>query len=263
MTFAWSRKMTKVSTTLFWSLNFFTTSSTLVSSCGICNKTVSSSYESMRLSRKGTHSIRIHKDLGFKARDYLESILEEELILSFGTEIFDRYERPLVYLSAENQDTYNLRLVRAGYYIPYFIYPNAVSPAEDGEWSYDTLQEFREATVEAADSNLGIWRYMDYSLIPMELRYLTRREPPLKYCADLENDLLYSPQYYFKIPIEDRLFFYPKDVLLALQKEFKPAPECEGWLHRVWRSLHGGMKEEEKVKAEIERKKRKKRKRRR
>jgi len=217
----------------------------------------------MRLSRKGTHSIRIHKDLGFKARDYLESILEEELILSFGTEIFDRYERPLVYLSAENQDTYNLRLVRAGYYIPYFIYPNAVSPAEDGEWSYDTLQEFREATVEAADSNLGIWRYMDYSLIPMELRYLTRREPPLKYCADLENDLLYSPQYYFKIPIEDRLFFYPKDVLLALQKEFKPAPECEGWLHRVWRSLHGGMKEEEKVKAEIERKKRKKRKRRR
>jgi len=39
--------------------------------------------------------------------------------------------------------------------------------------------------VEAEDNNLGIWKYMEYTLLPMELRYLTRREHPpfLFYCC--------------------------------------------------------------------------------
>lgn len=57
-------------------------------------------------------SIRIHKDLRFKARDCLESVLEEELVLFFGKETFDRYGRPLVYLSVRDQDTYNLKKKR-------------------------------------------------------------------------------------------------------------------------------------------------------
>jgi len=56
----------------------------------------------------------------------------------------------------------------------------------------------------------------------------------VKYCADLKNGLFYSHQCYFKVPIENRLFFYPKDVLTALQKKFKPSPDCDGWLHKVW-----------------------------
>ena len=44
-------------------------------------------------------SIQIHKDLGFQARDYLNSILEEELVMTFEKEVFDRYGRALVYLS--------------------------------------------------------------------------------------------------------------------------------------------------------------------
>ena len=182
-------------------------------------------------------SIGIHKNLGFEARDFFESILEEDLVLSFEREVFDRYERPLVYLAAKDQDTYNLRLVQAGYALPYFIYPNAVSPAEEGEFIYDTLEKMRDATVKAKENNLGIWEYIDRTLLPMELRFLTRRELPVKYCADLENGLLYSPQYYFKMPIENRLFFYPKDVLAALQKKFKPTPDCDGWLHKVWNAL--------------------------
>ncbi|MBU7027142.1 MAG: thermonuclease family protein [Theionarchaea archaeon] len=189
-------------------------------------------------------STGIHKNLGFEARDFLESILEEDLVLSFEREVFDRYERPLVYLSAKDQDTYNLRLVQAGYAIPCFIYPNAVSPTEEGEFTYDTLEKFRGATVEAKRNNLGIWEYIDRILIPMELRFLTRRELPVKYCADLERNLLYSPQYYFKVPIENRLFFYPKDALPALQKKFKPTPDCSGWLHKVWNALR--QKEEKK-----------------
>jgi len=92
-------------------------------------------------------SIEIHKDLGFQARDYLNSILEEELVMTFGKEVFDRYGRALVYLSAEDQDTYNLTLVEAGYAVPYFVYPNAVSPTEDGEWTYDTIEKVREVTL--------------------------------------------------------------------------------------------------------------------
>lgn len=64
-----------------------------------------------------TESIRIHKNLGVEARDFLESILQDELQLSFEKEVFDRYGRALVYLS-DGQETYNLRLIEAGYAIP-------------------------------------------------------------------------------------------------------------------------------------------------
>ena len=165
-------------------------------------------------------------------------------MLSFEREVFDRYERPLVYLAAKDQNTYNLRLVQAGHAIPYFIYPNAVSPTEEEEFTYDTLEKFQDAAVKAKRNNLGIWEYINRILIPMELRFLMRRELPVKYCADLKRNLLYSPQYYFKVPIENRLFFYPKDVLTALQKKFRPTPDCDGWLHRVLKALR--EKEEKK-----------------
>jgi len=80
------------------------------------------------------NSIQTHKKLGFEAREYLNSILEEKLVMSFDKEVFDKYGRALVYLSPEDgQDTYNFRLVETGHAIPYFIYSNAVSP-----WSYDS-----------------------------------------------------------------------------------------------------------------------------
>ena len=75
-------------------------------------------------------SIRIHKQLGFKARKYLENILEEELVVTLGQHVFDRYERPLVYLAGNNQDSYNYKMVETWLAIPYFIYPNAVSLTE-------------------------------------------------------------------------------------------------------------------------------------
>jgi hypothetical protein len=88
----------------------------------------------------------------------------------------------------------------------------------------------------------------------MELRFLTSRIPPEKYCADLENDLLYSPQYYFKVAMEDRLFFYPKDVLIAIDKEFRPTSDCGKWLHEVWRILHGRKEWENKYSEKEKRK---------
>jgi len=118
-------------------------------------------------------------------------------------------------------------------------YPNAVSPTENGEWTYDTIEKMREITLQAMEKKAGIWKYIDDILLPMELRFLTRRELPLKYCVDLKNGLLYSPQYYFKVYIENRLFFYPKDVLAAILERFKPTSDCEEWLHKAWRILQG------------------------
>ena len=84
---------------------------------------------------------------------------------------------------------------------------------------FNTIQKMRNACIEA-------WEHMNDILLPMELRFLSRREPPQKYCADLVYDFLYSPQHYFKVPIENRLFFYPRDVLTALQQAFRPTHGC-------------------------------------
>jgi endonuclease YncB( thermonuclease family) len=60
-------------------------------------------YLTSKLARK---SIEIHKKLGFKAHEYLEKILDENLTVTFGREVFDRYGRPLVYLG-DGQEIYS------------------------------------------------------------------------------------------------------------------------------------------------------------
>jgi endonuclease YncB( thermonuclease family) len=201
-----------------------------------------------------TRLIQIHKELGLKGREHLESILKEDLVMSFEKEVFDKYGRALVYLSSGEKESYNLQLVKEGYAIPYFIYPNAVSPNEYGRFQYYNMNRFREAMWDAQEKKKNIWEHTN-TIIPMELRFLTSRSLPDKYCADLENDLLYSPQYYFKIAIEDRLFFYPRDVLIAVENEFRPTPDCGKWLHEVWRILNGKKEWERDGYSEKERRK--------
>ena len=93
----------------------------------------------------------------------------------------------MCYLVARDKDNYNLRLVQSGWAIPYFIYPNAVSATEEGEWEYDTIRIMQDAAVKAREENLGVWSHIHGTLIPMELRFLIRRELPSKYCAGLKN----------------------------------------------------------------------------
>ena len=182
-------------------------------------------------------SIKVSKRLGFKAKAYLQGILEDKLLLSLGPQVFDRYERPLGYLGVDGQDSYNYKMIETGLAIPYFIYPNAVSPTEKG-FTLDTLEKFRDAAVNAREKKVGLWEYIDSMLIPMELRYLTRREFPVKYCADVETYVLYPPQFYFQVPIENRLFFYWRDVVTAVLHGFRPSRECPAWLHKAWKLFH-------------------------
>jgi hypothetical protein len=46
----------------------------------------------------------------------------------------------------------------------------------------------QKAAAYAQENTLGIWGVIDDILIPMELRYLTRRELPEKFCADLHPE---------------------------------------------------------------------------
>jgi hypothetical protein len=85
----------------------------------------------------------------------------------------------------------------------------------------------------------------------MELRFLTRREKPAKYCADLETNILCPPEHYFKVPIENRLFFYPRDVVLAVLHGFKPRPHSGQWLLKIWNALQEPQEQEHEIKKEI------------
>ncbi|MGD2249461.1 MAG: thermonuclease family protein [Candidatus Methanofastidiosia archaeon] len=189
-------------------------------------------------------SIETHKKLGFRAREYLESILDENLEVTFGRETFGRYGRPLVYLG-DGHKMYNVTLVKSGFAIPYFIFPNAVPITEEGEYTYEHIKIMQKAAAYAQEHTLGIWEVIDDILIPMELRYLTRRELPEKFCADLETGVLYPPKAYYRVPVVNRLFFYPKDVALAVCMGFQPVRGCDSWLHKIWRGLHPGSKRRE------------------
>ena len=64
--------------------------------------------------------------------------------------------------------------------------------------SYDCGSAFSiKKQDQAAVLSVGIWEYVDDVLLFMELRFLTRRELPAKYCANLENNYLYAPHQYF------------------------------------------------------------------
>jgi endonuclease YncB( thermonuclease family) len=88
----------------------------------------------------------------------------------------------LVYMW-DGDTSLNDTLTKEGYAIPYFIYPNAVSPRESGGFQYDTLFAMREAALDARKGKKGNWPLIGSTLLPMELRFLTMREFPSRYCA--------------------------------------------------------------------------------
>lgn len=98
-------------------------------------------------------------------------------------------------IRANERKLYNLLPIQTGYALPNSIYPNAAIPSEDGKWNYKKTEETRKATIRAKKHNLGILAHVDHILIPMELRFLTRMELPMKYCADLETNILYPPKH--------------------------------------------------------------------
>ncbi|MDN5929693.1 MAG: hypothetical protein L0I24_01265 [Pseudonocardia sp.] len=167
--------------------------------------------------------------------------------LAFAGEVMDRYGRLLGYLHPDQPDTtaaqrfgsYNERLLAAGWVSPYFIWPNinpfrragsvtaAVPPsggaAELAEHD-GSLRAARRAVAQARQQELGLYEAAaPMRLLPFELRFLARRQPPDRWLVDLSTDaeVLLPPQAYPDVPRpEDRLF---------VPAEYVPLWEQHGW----------------------------------
>jgi len=160
------------------------------------------------------------------ATEYLRTILARDVFLTYGEQTFDRYNRLLAFIGRyakskrDRGDTYNLQQLKAGMAINYFIYPNLVdlnqrARVRDVDNRHVSLA--RQSVIAARESHLGIWdEAKPLILWPFEFRLLIRRDPPSRYCADLETLALYRPQEYYKVPVENRLFFDDEYVPVAL-----------------------------------------------
>jgi len=167
--------------------------------------------------------------------------------LAFAGEVMDRYGRLLGYLHADQPHTpaaqrfgsYNERLLAAGWVSPYFIWPNTSPFREAGSVTAAvpppggaaqlaeqdaSLSAARAAVARARRDQVGIYRAADpLRLLPFELRFLARRQPPDRWLVDLSRDeeVLVPPQAYPSIARpEDRLF---------VPAEYVPLWEQHGW----------------------------------
>jgi len=158
---------------------------------------------------------------------------EFECFIVFAHEVMDRYGRLLGYWHPAQRDTpreerllsYNERLLKEGWVSPYFIWPNinpfraapvitaAVPKPRTARQLADQdvkLRNARRWVKEARDRQIGLYeRDTAPGLLPFELRFLNRRQPPDRWVIDLsQNDhVLIPPQAYFKVTNpEDRLF---------------------------------------------------------
>jgi hypothetical protein len=162
----------------------------------------------------------------------------------------DRYGRLLGYLQPDQPDTpvaqrqgsYNERLLAAGWVSPYFIWPNinpfrragsitAAVPRPGGAAELAqadaSLRGARAAVAAARRDELGIYQAGDpLQILPFELRFLARRQPPDRWLVDLssEAEVLLPPQAYPDVALpEDRLF---------IPAEYVPLWEHHGWKRR-------------------------------
>jgi hypothetical protein len=167
--------------------------------------------------------------------------------LAFAGEVMDRYGRLLGFLHPDQPDTpagqrfgsYNERLLAAGWVSPYFIWPNinpfrgagsvvAAVPrpgsAAELAASDASLRAARVAVAAARRDEVGIYQTGDaLRVLPFELRFLARRQPPDRWLVDLSGDaeVLLPPQAYPDVALpEDRLF---------VPAEYVPLWEQHGW----------------------------------
>ena len=191
------------------------------------------------------------------AEDELERLIQEDFdsrglsdengrfFMAFANDVMDGYGRLLCYLNIQEPNaerrpvTYNERLLASGMAVPYFIWPNidpfrrepslanaALSPTAFRQRIAEspTLSVSRAAVKQARHDRKGIFSPTDpLMLLPFELRFLARRQPPSRWVIDLaaEDNRIYVPKRYINIPnVEDRLF---------LPEEFVPLFTSKGW----------------------------------
>jgi endonuclease YncB( thermonuclease family) len=172
-----------------------------------------------------------------------------EFFMVFANDVMDRYGRLLGYINRNQPDptqpgprprSYNERLLEEGQVTPYFIWPNVdpyrkagsvVAAAEafvpgsahDAAEHDPSLKFARDAVANARTNGLGVFAGAGLQLLPFELRFLARRQPPDRWVIDQSKDdrRLILPQDYYTVPFpEDRLF---------IPSEYVPLLMHQGW----------------------------------
>jgi endonuclease YncB( thermonuclease family) len=204
------------------------------------------------------HTASNHHKYAIAAQRELESIIEFDVnerisevekfrfFMAFAHEVIDRYGRFLCYADRDNKPTeregrltYNERMLKSGFAIPYFIWPNINPFRKQGSLveaipAPEKFKEFidkdkriklaRSFVSHARSAGIGIFDNQDpLLLLPFELRYLARRRKPDRYVLDMSKatpKLLKPTDYYLVQNEEDRLF---------IDEHFVPLFEKKGY----------------------------------
>lgn len=173
-----------------------------------------------------------------------------QVYLAFSNEIKDRYGRLLCFIHPYQRNkpaggarvpSYNERLLKEGFVLPYFIWPNVepfrskggklqaipapgklrpiLAPSGD-------LTKARTLVKKARKAGLGVYaKGNPLRLQAFELRMLTRLTPPERFVLDLSDPhakRLIVPQEYYRVPFaEDRLFINVEDLPRWIAKGWK------------------------------------------
>lgn len=201
-----------------------------------------------------------------KLRDIIQNDMEKlglndhtmSYFLPFAYETLDGYQRLLSFvhtdknnpfitgkITEEESASYNERMLRSGYSLPYFIWPNinpfrkeksitmaAYSCPEDFREKLNLDRTFttsRQAVKDARVDKVGIFddnatldeqKTGELILDAFELRYLARKEKPSRRLIDLNSDgnMIIDSANYFNVLPEDRLFIPEHFVPLLISK---------------------------------------------
>ncbi|UGQ42417.1 hypothetical protein [Rhodococcus aetherivorans] len=127
-------------------------------------------------------------------------------------------------MTRAQRSTFNLDMVRAGWVVPFLVYPDLPATPD--------LALLLEETALARAAGRGIWAD-PHTLLPFEYRAVERLctiaektvagdQPPdpdawqVLYCADRRTRVLHGPFDYVEVPLLDRLWLRPADVTEAL-----------------------------------------------
>ncbi|WLR50802.1 thermonuclease family protein [Bacillus tianshenii] len=157
------------------------------------------SYKQHLIDDQLDHSQKYH---GERAKEQLQSLLPpgEEIILEVGQTTKDYYGRLLakVIRKKDRIDT-NLEMIQRGLAVTYFIWP------VDDKHTYN---QYQKALKNAKRFHLGIWdRNHPLMELPFVFRKRDHRSTYKKYVGNSETKEYVLPQYWYKVPVENRIFF--------------------------------------------------------
>ncbi|SFT03124.1 thermonuclease family protein [Marininema halotolerans] len=135
---------------------------------------------------------------GEEAKIELKKLLPEGTPVTVETDqtVKDQYGRLLAYIHTDKLDI-NEEMVRLGYAIPYYIWPNM-----------SHYKDYQSALQVAQNTGAGMWDPSDpLKEMPFEFRLRIGKRDPDKYVGNYETKKYVDPTQYNDVPIEQRVFF--------------------------------------------------------